>query len=603
MRNEETQPIREFFTRRETLFVLIVIILGLLLRWLQLDTRPIHHDESLHAIYGKYFYTDPNEKFYRYDPLLHGPVLYNTLPYFYQFLDVTKWAGRSMIACLGSFFILIPLLFRRYLTRNTILTLISFIALSPSLIFWSRFLREDLLVLFSMFLMIWGVTVPNVKWKSGFFFTGLALHFCVKENSYVTLALLLGFLFFEQIFSMFFRDAEQETLLKKFFKVIKNNPRSTCAGFLFASFIFCYFYSSGFRYSEGILDGLYRKGFIYWLTQHNMDRIKGPFVFHFLNLAWYEFLFILAFFSATIHFYLKSSWIVRTPIIAGLFLSGLLHYTFRHNNLELIPLFNFLKLKISVDFYLFFFLIIHSLVLTIKHLLQRERLLAFWGYFFIASFFAYSFVGEKVPWLSLYPFTAGIIYLAFYFQHKNLLDYFFSLPIKGTSLQLKPFFFAFLILFNLRMSLMTNFARAGDETEFISQVHTTKTFEQTMLGIQKEMLTPQKGFSPKVLILNDAIWPCTWYFFGLEGFNFIAPIDNNYQYYDYVIANVDNVEVENALSQTHYRLALPLRAWWVPEYDKMNLAKFLLYSLTHNPWNPPGRYDVAYYVKKQQSPH
>lgn len=602
MRNEETQPIREFFTRRETIFILLVILAGLLLRWLQLDGRPIHHDESLHAIYGKYFYTDPAEKFYRYDPLLHGPVLYNTLPYFYQFLDVTKWAGRAMIACLGSFFIFIPLLFRRYLNRNTVLTLITFIAFSPSLIFWSRFLREDFLVLFSMFLMLWGATVTNGKWKGFFFFTGLVLHFCVKENSYVTLALLLGFLVFEQIFSFLFKSAEQDTLLKKFFRVLKKNPLASFAGFLFAAFIFCYFYSSGFRYSEGILDGLYRKGFIYWLTQHNMDRIKGPFIFHFFNLSWYEFIFVGASFVATIHFYLKSSWKFRIPIILGLVLAGVLHYIFRHHSLELLPLFNVLKLKISLDFYLFLFLVIHSLALTIQHLLRKERALAFWGYFFMASFFAYSFVGEKVPWLSLYPFTAGIVYLTLYFQEKNLLDYFLSLPIKGSSFQLKPFFFAFLILFNLRISLMTNFARAGEETEFISQVHTTKVFEQTMLGIQKEMLVPQKGFSPKILVLNDAIWPCTWYFFGMEGFNFIAPLDNNYRYYDYVVANVDNSEVENALTQTHYRLTLPLRAWWVPDYDKVNLKNFFIYALTHNPWNPPGRYEVAYYVKKQQGP-
>ena len=598
MRNEETRSIREIFTRQETLFILLVIIVGLLLRWLQLDARPIHHDESLHAIYGKYFYTDPNEKFYRYDPLLHGPVLYNLLPYFYQFLDVSKWAGRAMITCLGSLFIFIPFLFRRFLSKNTLILLISFIALSPSLIFWSRFLREDFLVLSSMFLMFWGATIPQAKFRPVFFFTGLFLHFCIKENSYVTLALLLGFLFYEQIICTFKHGKGNRSLLQKFFNVIKTHPYATLAGFIFAAFIFCFFYSSGFRYSEGILDGLYRKGFIYWLHQHNIDRIKGPFIFHFLSLAWYEFLFVIAFIWTTIHFYLKTNWKLQTLIVSGLVLAAILHLIYRNQTLELVPVFNVLKLKIGLDFYLFIFLVLHSIIVTSKHLLENETGLAFWGYFFFASFFAYSFVGEKVPWLSLYPFVAGIFYIALYLQKTELLDRMLTWTMPGGQLLFKPFFFAFLLVFNFRMALMTNFARAGDETEFISQVHTTKVYEQILMDIQKEILFPKQGYIPHVLVLNDAIWPTTWYLFGLEGFNFIPPLDNNYEVYDYVVANVDNETVEKALEKTPFRQVIPLRAWWVPNYDKMTIKNFLVYALTHNPWNDPGSYEVAYYKKK-----
>jgi len=602
MQNEERLTIREFLTKQETIYLIIIIVAGLLLRWLQLDSRPFHHDESLHAMYGKYFYTDPENKFYRYDPLLHGPVLYNVLPYFYQFLDITKWAGRAMITCIGSFFLFAPLIFHRYLRKTTLLTLTTFIAFSPSLIYWSRFLREDLLVLLAMLMMLWGATLTNKKWTGLFFFTGLSFHFCVKENSYVTLALLLGFLIFEECFSMIFQNDKKakDTLFKKFIRFIKTNPRSSFAGFLFAIFFFCFFYSSGFRYSAGIFDGLYRKGFTYWLSQHNMDRIKGPFIFHFFNLAWYEFLFVIAFITATIHFYLKSSWKFRLPVLIGFLVAGGLHFYFRHDNLEIVTLFGLLKLKINLDFYLFIFLIIHSLAITIGHLLKKEQTLAFWGYFFMASFFAYSFVGEKVPWLTLYPFSAGIIYLALYFQHKNLLDNFLSRPLCGTNLQVKHFFFAFIILFNLRLSLMTNFARAGDETEFISQVHTTKIFEQTILGIQKEMLFPQKGYSPKVLILGDAIWPSTWYFFGLEGFSFFEVKDGSLKDYDYVITNAENSEVRNTLSKSHYYLSIPLRSWWVPDYSNITLRRFLNYAINHNPWNIPGEYSVSYFVKKQK---
>ena len=71
------------FSKKEWLIFGILIIAGLLLRWLELDARPIHHDDSLHGMYGIYYFDWPNERYYRYDPMLHGPLLYNLYPLVY----------------------------------------------------------------------------------------------------------------------------------------------------------------------------------------------------------------------------------------------------------------------------------------------------------------------------------------------------------------------------------------------------------------------------------------------------------------------------------------------------------------------------------------
>ena len=110
--NSSSQPnyYQGFSTREWGLFWFLILV-GIALRWALLDVRPIHHDESLHAMYGIYFYDWPEEKFYKYDPMLHGPVLYNLYPLVYNTLGISDWSIRAPIAFLGSIFLFLPLFF------------------------------------------------------------------------------------------------------------------------------------------------------------------------------------------------------------------------------------------------------------------------------------------------------------------------------------------------------------------------------------------------------------------------------------------------------------------------------------------------------------
>ena len=59
----ESQSWTSFFLAKEWVLFSLLLVLGLLLRWLLLDMRPYHHDESLHGMYGRYFYDLPNSNF------------------------------------------------------------------------------------------------------------------------------------------------------------------------------------------------------------------------------------------------------------------------------------------------------------------------------------------------------------------------------------------------------------------------------------------------------------------------------------------------------------------------------------------------------------
>src|SRR4029078_6194249 len=157
----------------------------------------------------RYFYDFPDQNYYKYSPMLHGPLLYNLLRVVYSTVGYSDWGARSLITLIGSVFLFLPLIFRRFLTREIVIALTAFIALSPTIIYWSRFLREYFLVLSGWMLMFYGVLLAAPNRKALFVLVGLAIQFCTKENSYVTTALLFGYLVFEGCYFRYYADVRQ----------------------------------------------------------------------------------------------------------------------------------------------------------------------------------------------------------------------------------------------------------------------------------------------------------------------------------------------------------------------------------------------------------
>lgn len=134
---------------------LLLLGLALLLRLPQLGNRPFHADEAVHAVkfrelweHGRYVY-DPNE--------FHGPTIY------YAALPIVAASGhrtfvtlqeadlRLAIALIGAGLTPAFLLFRRRFGLGAVLWAGLFAALSPALVFYSRyFIQEVCLVVFTV---------------------------------------------------------------------------------------------------------------------------------------------------------------------------------------------------------------------------------------------------------------------------------------------------------------------------------------------------------------------------------------------------------------------------------------------------------------------
>ncbi len=567
-------------TNSQTVFYFLIILVGLSLRWYQLDYRPFHHDESLHAVYGAYNYFSPDTNFYKYSALLHGPLLYDLLPYFYEMLGTNDFAARSLIALIGSLLIFAPWLFRKHLNAKVFLAITTIIAISPMLVYYSRFLREDFLVLTTMIGMLYAVVTDKERIKSPLFLCSLSLHYCIKENVFISMSLMLGFVLYDYLLSFWLK---QKTEAKKIIEFIQKHWLSSVIGFCSAVFLFCYIYSSRFRYSKGILDGLYRDSLLYWLNQHNIERIKGPFSFQFLMISWYDFYLILFMLIFYLHTFYKMKNSLRLASGISILLSFVCYFNLTPESLMTNPVWIFFKLKIPFDVWWLMILIPHSIIIATHHMIQKQKDLAWFSYLFYASFFTYSYVGEKVPWLSLYPLFWGIIYFCVYYDH-----YF---QYKHTEfINLGVIFFTF---FTFRICLMTNFNRSGDDTELISQVHTTKEFHNIMKRIKDRMVSPTKVNS-KALITGDAVWPATWYLFNQEDYHYIMQ-QKEVKLYPYII---ENYPAQLPLEESHRKVTIKLRGWWVPEYEALSFGTYLNYMITHKPWSNTGFSYVDFYIKK-----
>ncbi|RYX82471.1 TIGR03663 family protein [bacterium] len=142
---------------RWLLAILFVVFCGALaLRVPHLDLRPMHGDEAVHAVKFNELWSKGE---YRYDPReYHGPILYDfALPVVKisgasNFAALTATTLRLVPACLGALIIGWLWLLRDGFGKNrdTILWAALFTALSPVMVFYSRyFIQEIPLVFFS----------------------------------------------------------------------------------------------------------------------------------------------------------------------------------------------------------------------------------------------------------------------------------------------------------------------------------------------------------------------------------------------------------------------------------------------------------------------
>lgn len=185
--------------RWEILTLILTVALAVGMRAFQLDRRPLHNDEAVNAIKLNELWQEGR---YRYDPdEYHGPALhYTTLPFLW--LSGARHSddlsdGRLRIApiAFGVGLILLMGLFADGVGRRAILWTSLFIALSPAMVFYSRYFIHEMLLVFATALMLgagWRyLQKPGAGWAAGVG-SGLGLMITTKETFVISLAAMVG---------------------------------------------------------------------------------------------------------------------------------------------------------------------------------------------------------------------------------------------------------------------------------------------------------------------------------------------------------------------------------------------------------------------------
>jgi uncharacterized protein (TIGR03663 family) len=134
-----------------------VLLVAALVRLYQLELRPMHHDEGVN---GFFLNNLMRTGIFNYDPSnYHGPTLYyftlplSTLAQDFQMFD--SWVVRLVPVIFGMATVCLALSLRRYIGAVGALAAAALLALSPGVVFFSRyFIHEMMFVFFTLALVV-----------------------------------------------------------------------------------------------------------------------------------------------------------------------------------------------------------------------------------------------------------------------------------------------------------------------------------------------------------------------------------------------------------------------------------------------------------------
>lgn len=179
----------------ENLLVALIIILAIVSRFAMLGERVMSHDEVNH-VWPSYDYFVG--KGYAHNPVTHGPFQFHIVALSYFLFGDSDYSSRIPAALFSTAAVVFVLFaFRRYLGRTGALLAGLLFLISPYLLFYGRYTRNEAFIELYLVVMLFAVLRHLEKGDnlSLYLLTGtLVMHFITKETSYIYAAQLLVFL-------------------------------------------------------------------------------------------------------------------------------------------------------------------------------------------------------------------------------------------------------------------------------------------------------------------------------------------------------------------------------------------------------------------------
>jgi predicted membrane-bound mannosyltransferase/DNA-binding beta-propeller fold protein YncE len=211
-------PVNRWLTGRiplnwEFWVYLVILILAIFTRFYILGDRTMSHDESLHTKFSWDLYSTG---IFQHTPLMHGPILFHMTALNYFLFGDNDFTARIYPAVLGVLMVMFPLLMRRWLgTWGAILASIMLLV-SPLILFYNRYIREDTPSIFYTLVMVYCILMylngpRHLKRKARWlyiFSAAMLASLATKEVAFIYIMvffLILALYWFARLLQHFFR--------------------------------------------------------------------------------------------------------------------------------------------------------------------------------------------------------------------------------------------------------------------------------------------------------------------------------------------------------------------------------------------------------------
>jgi uncharacterized protein (TIGR03663 family) len=284
---------------RTTIAFALILIIAFILRFWQLDLKLLHHDEAIHSWFCYELLT---KGAWQYDPSYHGPFLYFITTGMFALVGPSDFAARLLPSLFG--FMIIPLVYAvyriGYITKYQMLVAALLIAISPDMVYFSRFLRHDIYMLFFTMLLLVAILYYFERGQTRFaVLAGVAAAGALscKEEMPVIIIIFAIFFAFSAWKGRFTLPVQWKAALLLFVVLVV-----AIMSVLYSAFFFHVDTLIGQNFTAGVqgvhfelnTTGWY-KAIDHWTAMHNQQRLGGPLYYYLPLFLLYELpIFILA---------------------------------------------------------------------------------------------------------------------------------------------------------------------------------------------------------------------------------------------------------------------------------------------------------------------
>jgi uncharacterized protein (TIGR03663 family) len=187
----------------EKVLYLVLLVAAFITRFYDLGTRAMSHDESLHTQFAWYLYQGRG---FQHSPLMHGVLRFEITAFFYWLFGDNDFTSRIPTALMGIAAVGLMYYFRRWIGRAGALVAAFLMVISPYMLYYSRYIRDE------PYVIVWGLlvalfvirfmetrAVKYLYWLAAV----TALFYATMEASYIYIAITMLFLGFHLVADLF----------------------------------------------------------------------------------------------------------------------------------------------------------------------------------------------------------------------------------------------------------------------------------------------------------------------------------------------------------------------------------------------------------------